>query len=55
MYSIIGRHLARALEAEILVEEAVNWIESLKPGEPTTTEYNSPKDAMVRYGSSGSS
>lgn len=45
MYSIIGRHLARALEAEILVEEAVNWIESLKPGEPTTTEYNSPKDA----------
>jgi len=45
LYSIVGRHLARALEAEVLAEEAVDWIGLLKPGEPTTTEYNPPKDA----------
>ncbi len=44
MYSIAGRHLARALEAKILASEAAGWAGSLKPGEPTTTEYDPPAD-----------
>jgi len=44
MYSIAGRHLARALAAKTLAEEVIGWAGSLKPGEPTTAEYDPPSD-----------
>ncbi len=42
LYSIAGRHLARALEAKLLAEEVVGWAGSLQPGAPTTAAYNPP-------------
>jgi len=44
MYSIAGRHLARALETKLLSKEVIEWASLLKPGEPTAAEYNPPSD-----------
>ena len=41
--SVLGRHLARALETRILADEMVKWVTSLKPGEPHCAPYTTPE------------
>lgn len=44
MYSIAGRHLARALSAKIIADRLLDWASSLKAGESSTTLYEPPAD-----------
>ncbi len=44
LYSVAGRHLARALETKLLAAEVAGWAGYLKPGEPTAAEYDPPAD-----------
>ena len=45
LVSVLGRHLARALEARILVRAMTNWLGELVPGEPTAVELEIPDEA----------
>ncbi len=45
LFSVMGRHLARALCAKILADNLEKWLLELKPGEPTYTEYEIPDEA----------
>jgi hydrogenase large subunit len=45
----MGRHLARAISAKVIVDNLEKWLLALKPGEPTYTEYELP-DAGVGMG-----
>ncbi len=38
-YSVAGRHLARALSANLIADQLFKWAMHLKAGEPTTAEY----------------
>ena len=42
LFSVLGRHAARALEAKIIGDNMAEWILQLKPGEPTVAEYEIP-------------
>ncbi len=44
LYSVAGRHLCRALSANILADQLVGWARELKAGEPTAAEYDPPAD-----------
>ncbi len=44
-FSIMGRHIARAEEAWILVNELENWLNQVKPGEPVNNPYKMPENA----------
>ncbi len=44
LYSVAGRHLCRALSANILADQLVGWAQQLKAGEPTAVEYDPPAD-----------
>jgi len=43
LFSVLGRHAARALEAKIIGDAMVNWLLALKPGEPTIIESRIPE------------
>lgn len=45
LFSVMGRHLARALAAKLLAEKLEEWVLSLKPGEATYIEYELPEEA----------
>jgi ferredoxin hydrogenase large subunit/hydrogenase large subunit len=42
MDSVMGRHLARAVEAKQLAERCRDWLEALVPGEPTFQDFEIP-------------
>lgn len=44
LFSVLGRHLARALSAKIIADNLEKWVLELKPGEPTFTEYTIPEE-----------
>jgi len=46
LFSVLGRHAARALEAKIMGDSMVKWVQQLNPGEPTITEYEIPDSGM---------
>jgi len=46
LFSVLGRHLARALSAKIITDQLEGWALQLKPGEPTYVEYEIPDEAM---------
>lgn len=46
LFSVMGRHLARALCAKILTDNLEKWLLELKPGEPTYVEYEIPDESM---------
>ena len=46
LFSVMGRHLARALDAKIIAENLEKWLFELKPGQPTYTPYVIPQEAM---------
>lgn len=43
LFSVLGRHLARALDARITAENLEKWVLQVKPGEPVFTEYEIPE------------
>ena len=45
LFSVLGRHLARALSAKIIVDNLEGWALSLKPGQPAYVEYELPEQA----------
>ncbi len=45
LFSVMGRHLARALDAKIVADNLEKWVLQVKPGEPTYTEYEIPEES----------
>jgi hydrogenase large subunit len=44
LFSVMGRHLARALSAKFIADNMEKWLLELKPGEPTFAEYTIPEE-----------
>ena len=44
LFSVLGRHLARALCAKFVADTMEKWLLELKPGEPTFVEYTIPEE-----------
>jgi hydrogenase large subunit len=42
LFSVLGRHAARALEAGIMADTMAEWVQQLRPGEPTIAEHEIP-------------
>jgi hydrogenase large subunit len=45
LFSVLGRHAARALEAKLVADAMADWLLQLKPGEPTCAVYDLPDHA----------
>jgi hydrogenase large subunit len=45
LFSVLGRHAARALECKYVADSMADWVLQLKPGEPVYTEYTIPEEA----------
>jgi Ni,Fe-hydrogenase I large subunit len=43
--SVLGRNIARALEAKLLAQQCTVWLEQLKPGAPTRESFELPEKA----------
>ncbi|MBS3814304.1 nickel-dependent hydrogenase large subunit [Candidatus Bipolaricaulota bacterium] len=41
--SVMGRHLARAVECKCVIELMEDWVENLEPGKPSCAEYEMPE------------
>lgn len=46
LFSVLGRHAARALCALLIVRQLEDWVLQLKPGEPAYVEYEIPEEAQ---------
>ncbi|MFC1908184.1 nickel-dependent hydrogenase large subunit, partial [Chloroflexota bacterium] len=46
LFSVMGRHLARALSAKFIADSMEKWLLELKPGEPTCVEYTIPEESI---------
>lgn len=44
MFSVLGRHAARALDTKIVADQMGDWLLQLKPGEPAYIEYEIPDE-----------
>ncbi|MFC1870048.1 nickel-dependent hydrogenase large subunit [Chloroflexota bacterium] len=44
LFSVLGRHLARALSAKSIADNLEKWVLELKPGEPAYVEYDMPEE-----------
>ena len=45
MFSVLGRHLARALYAKVVADSMGEWLLQLKPGEPVYFPYEIPEES----------
>ncbi len=45
LISILGRHAARAIECRVVADRCAEWLEQLKPDEPTAVEFEIPGSA----------
>jgi len=45
LFSVMGRHLARALDAKMIADNLEKWVLQVKPGEPVFTEYEIPEES----------
>ena len=45
LYSVLGRHAARAVEAKLVGDSMVDWLTALKPAEPTIVESDIPEES----------
>ena len=45
LFSVLGRHAARALECKLIADTMADWLMELKPGEPTMVEYEIPSES----------
>lgn len=46
LYSVLGRHVARALETKFIADSMPGWLLELKPGEPAYIEQAVPEEAI---------
>ena len=46
LFSVLGRHLARALSAKYIADSLEKWVLELKPGEPAYVEYEIPEEGV---------
>ncbi|UCH50447.1 MAG: nickel-dependent hydrogenase large subunit, partial [Chloroflexota bacterium] len=46
LFSVLGRHAARALITKYVADSMPGWLLQLKPGEPAYVEYQIPDEAM---------
>jgi hydrogenase large subunit len=46
LFSVLGRHAARALECKFIADSMEKWLGELKPGEPTYTPSTPPDEAI---------
>lgn len=46
LFSVLGRHAARALITKYVADSMPGWLLELKPGEPAYVEYQIPDEAM---------
>jgi len=44
LFSVLGRHAARALETKVVADAMADWVLELKPGEPVMAEYDIPDE-----------
>jgi hydrogenase large subunit len=44
LFSVLGRHAARALETKIVADAMAGWLMELKPGEPSCLQYDLPEE-----------
>lgn len=45
LFSVLGRHAARALECKFVADRMASWVLELKPGEPVCAEYTQPSSS----------
>jgi hydrogenase large subunit len=46
LFSTLGRHLARALSAKLIVDQLESWALQVKPGQPSYVEYQMPEEGQ---------
>lgn len=46
LFSVLGRHAARALECKVVADRCAEWITQLKPGQPVHTKYEIPEESI---------
>lgn len=44
LFSVLGRHAARALECKFVADAMPSWLLELKPGEPVAAEWETPEE-----------
>ncbi|MFH1140996.1 MAG: nickel-dependent hydrogenase large subunit, partial [Chloroflexota bacterium] len=44
LFSVLGRHAARALDCKFVADKLANWVLELKPGGPVCAEYSPPSE-----------
>jgi Ni,Fe-hydrogenase I large subunit len=42
LFSVMGRHAARALEIKVIADRSAEWVMQLKPGDPVHTKFEIP-------------
>jgi len=52
LFSVLGRHAARAIETKVVADAMADWVLELKPGEPVMADYEIP-DEGSGYGMMG--
>lgn len=45
LFSVLGRHAARAIECKVVADAMAEWVLQLKPGEPVCVDYELPDEA----------
>lgn len=45
LFSVMGRHLARALATKLIAEALERWVLRLEPGQPSSVDYELPEEA----------
>lgn len=45
LFSVLGRHAARALECKVVADRCAEWVTELKPGKPSHTKFEIPEEA----------
>jgi len=46
LFSVLGRHAARALECKLVADACAEWVMQLKPGEPVHTKFEIPEESQ---------
>ena len=44
LFSVLGRHAARALECKVVADRCAEWVTQLRPGEPVHTKFEIPAE-----------
>ncbi len=44
LFSVLGRHVTRALDCKVVADAMADWLLELKPGEPVCIEFQNPEE-----------